>query len=76
MNRYFMAVEKDGIQLSKNKKKLGKPVKDVDELVALLGKAGYSDSEDIVMCSSSMDFPREYTDDEAVIALADKIRGG
>ena len=30
----------------------------------------------VVMCSSSLDFPKEYTSDPEVIRMCDQLRGG
>ena len=45
-------------------------IPDLDALRALLDECG----ETHVACSSSLDFPEEYTDDPAVVALCNAIR--
>ena len=42
-----------------------------DELNAFVKKCNI----DSFMCSSSLDFPREYTEDERIVKLAERIRG-
>lgn len=41
----------------------------IEQLTELVGN-------DVLMCSSSLDFPEEYTEDQSVIDLCDIIRGG
>ena len=75
MNRYYLDMTMTGIEVLKNKKKMGKPIKTKEELLKILIDNDYNEDIDVMMCSSSMDFPHEYTDDESLIALANTIRG-
>lgn len=47
-----------------------KIVNNFDDFIAFLVECGLSS----ILCSSSMDFPEEYTDDPKIIALCEKIR--
>lgn len=47
------------------------PIRRMDALVKLMARLG----EHRVMCSSSLDFPDEYTTNQNTIDLADEIRG-
>lgn len=55
------------------------PVNSLEELNTTLEKvmaeAGLNANDAVVMCSSSLDWPEDYTADPVVIALCDKIRG-
>ncbi len=47
----------------------------VDFFTAEMERFGLEEDDMIIMCSSSMDFPDEYTDNADIIALCDAIRG-
>lgn len=50
-------------------------IKNEAELIECLDKIGHSEEQDVVMCSSSLDFPHEYTKDKSIIEVCRKIRG-
>ncbi len=74
MNRYFLSVESDGIKVHLNKKHIGL-ITSMEELTDILVDNGYNEGVDIVLCSSSLDFPKEYTNKKKIIKLCDEIRG-
>jgi len=49
----------------------GEVVKSLEDIAMLIIKY---EADETVSCSSSLDFPEEYTNDPAVIALANEIR--
>lgn len=71
----YLTVEKDGIHarlMGDKSDKTKAVVKTWEELVAWCQEHGV----DNFMCSSSLDFPEEYTKSKKIIALCDKIRNG
>ena len=76
MNRMYCTCESDGVHMSYGPRgELGKNdeervVRTYDEFIAFLIDC----RESVVLCSSSMDFPQDYTDDADVIALCNRIR--
>ena len=73
MNRYFLTVEAKGIRILKNRKSIG-IARTSAQMLKILERADYDESKDIVLASSSLDFPKEYTSDKKTLALVDKIR--
>jgi len=70
-----LGVTSKGIEVKLEGKLLGH-CKTIKKLKQIWDKYHFQENEsDIVMCSSSMDFPKEYTKDKRVIELARKIRG-
>lgn len=81
--QYTLGVEKDGVYIryvnsSKQKTPSKRKVTSVEDFVAFvkarLKKFKCKPEDLIIMCSSSMDFAKEYTKDRAVIKLADALR--
>ena len=79
INTFFLTVESDGLDVlhdGPTGDKIRHRVRSYDELIKYVSSQASGPIEDVVvMCSSSLDFPDESTDDLAVIALADKVRG-
>lgn len=48
--------------------------KNQEDIKYIFEKIKLNDDHDVVMCSSSMDFPQEYTTRKSIIRLAHKIR--
>lgn len=79
MNRIYLDCRKDGIMC-----KFGDPTQKEMEVSRLCrNKADlkkffetYEVLADVCLCSSSMDFPEEYTKDRKIIDLCYRIRGG
>lgn len=74
IKKYFMTMEKTGIQLSRDGINIGEPIVKANDLVVKLIESGYRTEVDSLKCSASLDFPDKYTDDVDVIMLANKIR--
>jgi hypothetical protein len=70
---FTLDVVSKGIQLKLQGKVLG-CAKTAKGLVRLVTANKIDENRDAIMCSSSLDFPKEYTSDKGVIALARKIR--
>ena len=67
LNVWFITVNDDGkLVVSSDKEEI--LVTDLEHLKGIVKK-------DILMCSSTLDFPEEYTKDQEVIKLCDEIRG-
>ena len=73
MNRFIIGVNEDGIHIVKNRKEVSKGIKTFDDFIAGLKKAKYKE-DDIVMFSSSMDFPEEHTKDKQILDLVEEIQ--
>jgi hypothetical protein len=65
----IFGVVSDGITLHASRKRIGK-AKNKKEMAKLLS---HINDNDVVMFSSSMDFPREYTTNKTVLALVEKM---
>lgn len=70
----YLKCESEGIvastrdeNLIKGKSALCKTKKEFSDFIL-------NESFDLVVCSSSMDFPKDYTDNEEIINLCNKIR--
>jgi len=81
--QYGLGVDEDGVYIRYQNTERGKQLRrklvnfeDFKQfIVGRMKKAGVKDADDlIIMCSSSMDFPEEYTKDKAVIKLAHDLR--
>ncbi len=71
----FLTVEEDAIQVSQlDSKELLGYAKTHAELVALLDHFKINKNTTFI-CSSSLDFPKDYTNDGEVITLCNTIRG-
>lgn len=81
-NYFYMTVQKDSVVVKytrfPSKKKVTKKFKDYEDYLKffndILVKRGIKATDLTIMCSSSMDFPNEYTKKKSVIALANKLR--
>ena len=80
--QYGLGVYEDGVYIryqdtekGKEKRRLIKSVDDFATFIKLRSKKAKCNPDDfIIMCSSSMDFPKEYTNNKKVIALARALR--
>jgi len=71
LNVWFITINDDGkLVVSKDRGEDREEilVTDLEHLKGIVKK-------DILMCSSTLDFPEEYTTDQEVIKLCDQIRG-
>jgi hypothetical protein len=81
--QYGLGVEKDGVYIryvdsSKQKKQTLRKIESVEDFVSFIKaraeKFKCTPDDFIIMCSSSMDFPDEYTKNKKVIKLAHALR--
>lgn len=80
-NYFYMTIEKNNVVVkydSSSKKKNTKQLKNFEDYVEffknILVKRGIGANDLTIMCSSSLDFPHEYTKKKSVIALANRLR--
>lgn len=82
--QFVLGVDEDGVYIrfvktAKQKRQSRRKIKSVEDFVSFIkakAKAANCEPDDlIIMCSSSMDFPHEYTKDTKVIKMARTIRG-
>ena len=73
MNRVYLDVSATGLTVYLNNKVVG-VAKNKQQFADLLIKHKIT-PDDIVMCSSSLDFPEEYTSDPDILALVGMING-
>jgi len=71
----YLVVHKDGLHVYKMHEKYPKPSKAVVHTMGQLTAWCEEWGVDNFMCSSSIDFPEDSTDDDRVIALCNEIRG-
>lgn len=74
MNTYFMTVNDDGKLILSMRRQ--DDTSDVDVVITSMEQLRNLAGENQIMCSSTVDFPEEYTEDPKVIAMCNLIRGG
>ena len=72
MNTFFFTVIEDAIVISKNKKQIGQATK-LPEVIDLMDKYEYDEEEDVVMFSSSMNHPSDYTKNDDILNLIEEL---
>lgn len=80
-NYFYMTIEKNNVVVkydSSSKKKITKQLRNFTDYLNffnnILMKRAVKAEDLTIMCSSSLDFPHEYTKKKSVIALANRLR--
>lgn len=79
MKTIIIGCESDHVSIRSRDVKTGKvstrKAKDADGIKSAFRKLGIDEDRDVVMFSSSMDFPKEYTSDKKILGLVYKLQG-